>query len=182
MMKKYLYTFGLILIAWTTCAQPGMDSSTFEPGSISSVDSQRIISIIGQPDSAGKIYGEGLRLENGFLFEKITPTPTNTPTETVSVPTSTNTPEEGTATPTVTSTPTETPLETASNTPKPTFTSIPESDFDLDGNQKIDIEDLKVLIDLMNKGEIDSIDFNNDGVVDEKDLFLLSEKWGKFVD
>jgi hypothetical protein len=95
-----------------------------------------------------------------------TPTFTPTPTELLSTPTSTM---PGSV-PTFTETPT-----------LPSLTSTPtcqhvDSDFDMDGSQRIDALDLIILLEAIQGGS-NSIDFDCSGHTGSNDLFQLTRKW-----
>ncbi len=135
-----------------------------------------------------------------------TPTPTMTPT---GIPVSTSTPtntvtttSQPTLTATPTPTPTGTPTATASETPtvtlSPTLTTTVTptatataviatiKEMDMDGDDVICAGDLLRLIPAMrqNQGRTDQHhegDFNRDGKVDCKDLWLLGNQWGREI-
>ena len=66
---------------------------------------------------------------------------------------------------------------TPTNTPIPTATLHPFTEFDLDGNGEIEIGDLLDFIECMSNNDL-RCDFNDDGIVDRLDLFILSNGWG----
>jgi cell division septation protein DedD len=102
---------------------------------------------------------------------QITPTPTSAPTATLT-PSPTPTP---TATPTPTSPPTPTSIPTATPTP----TAIPQKQGDVNGDNKIDIQDLSYLLTHWNKNDAPTADFNHDGTINISDLSILLSNWGK---
>ena len=94
----------------------------------------------------------------------IAASPTSTPTSTLT--------SSPTSTPTVTSSPTST--LTSTFTPTPTVTPI-TGDFDQD--RDVDPEDLITLIAGM-LDEATGVDLNQDGNLDQSDIFLFSVYWG----
>jgi hypothetical protein len=107
-----------------------------------------------------------------------TPTPTETPTAsptfspTALTPTNTATPTPTMPTSTATASPTLTPT-TLTATPT---CFITDQDYDLNGDNRVSVEDLLLFIQAMEKGT-GAVDFNCDGLTDADDLFLMSQKW-----
>jgi hypothetical protein len=108
------------------------------------------------------------------------PTNTATPSETMPVWTPT---ASSTHTPTV---PTPSATPSGSQTPTPTGSvgiptstpscSVTEEDYDLNGDGRVNGEDLFLLIQAMKQGT-DVPDFNCDGMTDARDLFLMVKRW-----
>jgi FG-GAP repeat len=106
-----------------------------------------------------------------------TPTPTDSPTPTIS-PTATDTPTSTptasdtatpthTLTPTATGTATDTPTATMTLSPKPTATPVPVVNWD----------ELFNLALQWKMSDVEGSDYNRDGVIDERDLMILMRKW-----
>jgi hypothetical protein len=100
-----------------------------------------------------------------------TATPTNTPP-----PTATSTP---TATPTSTATATPTPTRTPSVTPSPTVTPTPTPlIYDVNGDGLVgDLDLLLVIWDKINDPTAERSNFDGEGEIDHRDIFLFSQWW-----
>ncbi|MCA9428607.1 MAG: hypothetical protein KC994_26250, partial [Candidatus Omnitrophica bacterium] len=85
---------------------------------------------------------------------------------------------EATMTPTNTETPTATPTNTPTATPSETPCDIGDDDFDLNGDNEVNAEDLLELIEAMANDSTDpKYDFNCDGKVNDRDSSLFATKW-----
>ncbi|MCA9428930.1 MAG: hypothetical protein KC940_00345, partial [Candidatus Omnitrophica bacterium] len=95
--------------------------------------------------------------------------------EPTSTPTNTETP---TSTPTETGSPTMTPTSTPTVTPSETPCDIGDDDFDLNGDNEVNAEDLLELLEAMANDSTDpKYDFNCDGKVNDRDSSLFATKW-----
>jgi WD40 repeat protein len=117
---------------------------------IANISTYEIVSVTAEYEELGTQLASGLVLE--VLGAVPTPTPTNTPT------------------------PTDTPLTTPTFTPTATSTPLPASAYDLNSDSIVDYLDLLILIDSMKNGGSDG-DFDGNGVVNDVDLMMFSEKW-----
>lgn len=105
------------------------------------------------------------------------PLPTNTPT-----PTKTPTPIQSSPTPTPTVTPTKTPtpsptkIPTATSTPLPTPTNAPTIVGDMNGDLKVNVQDLSYMLTRWKTND-SKADLNKDGTVNTLDLSILLNNW-----
>jgi alpha-L-arabinofuranosidase len=113
-------------------------------------------------------------LSAGTIVSK---TPTPTPISPTATPTPTPTPSPS---PTSTITPTPTQFPTSTPTPTtPTPTPVLQKPGDANADNKVDIQDLSILLSHWNKNDAPTADFNQDGIINITDLSILLSNWGK---